>query len=115
MIDQPSLLDWTPDTAVKRRDAGLERVRLNNADWMAQALRLIEKELRYTMVSFTGEQLRHAVDERIGNADPHAYGALVTVALKRDLIKPTGRYEKMTDLKSHGRETKVYCGSQRKI
>jgi hypothetical protein len=90
------------------RDEALERVQKHaGEDWMASALRCIERMERGLLV--TGEDIRHKVKAEIGSPHHHnAYGALVMAAVKRHLIVKTGQWTNMRDKRSHARMTPVY-------
>jgi hypothetical protein len=100
---QPDLFE-----ALLARDEALETV-IENAghDWKAKALTLIATMQKGTLA--TGEDLRLAISEKVG--DPHhhnAYGALIMNAVRKGFIAPTGRYVRMKTPKSHARATPLY-------
>jgi hypothetical protein len=41
-------------------------------------------------------------------ASPNAWGALVNSAVRKAILKPTGHYRPMKDVRSHARKTAVY-------
>jgi hypothetical protein len=57
----------------------------------------------------TGEDIRRMLLPHVGHpASPNAWGALVNSAVRKAILKPTGHYRPMKDVRSHARKTAVY-------
>jgi hypothetical protein len=59
----------------------------------------------------TGEDIRRFLVEDMSLDPPHhhnAWGGLISGALRRGTITGTGKYRKMTSVRSHARKTEVY-------
>ena len=96
--------DLFPET---RRDEALARVRKNSGEWFDWALAAIA-DLPPNW-SGIGEDIRNHITAFNGPPhDPHAWGSLVSIAVRRKLLKPTGRYRKMTSPTSNARKSEVY-------
>lgn len=92
------------------RDAALDRVAEHSDDFMTLGLRRIAS---LPAGEYTGEQIRHVLTGRgINPNHVNAWGALISTAVRRELLIETGRYVKMTDKKSHARRTAVYVTSK---
>ena len=89
------------------KTAGIELVTSHNLSWMDRALEIIAGLGAGRLV--TGEDMRHAVQDAIGRPGHHnAYGALISHAVRRNLLLKTGEWTKMRDPQSHARMTPVY-------
>ena len=99
-------------TSRSERNKGIQKVSLNNDDFMTRALAYIRWRGLVPLHSkeeFTGEQIRQWMQfEYIVPAHPNAWGALISTAVKRKLIVPTGSYTQMRSKTSHARKTAVY-------
>ena len=96
------------DAALSRqaRDVGLKLVGDNSADFMPLGLMMIAKLAPWT---YTGEQIRQQLTA--AGIVPHhsnAWGALINTAVRRGLLRPTGRWVPMTAISSHARKTAEY-------
>lgn len=89
------------------RDAALEVVAENAEDatqFMSRGLRAIAA----LSGEYTGEDVRRCLTA--AGVTPHhhnAWGALIRSAIKSGLLVPTGRYVRMTAVRSHARATQV--------
>ena len=94
------------------KQRGIDLVTDNNLGWMARAMLVIESLPSGSR--YTGEDVRHVVEDAIGPPGHHnAYGALVSHAVRKRLLAPTGDWQKMKDPQSHARQTPVYwCQGQ---
>jgi hypothetical protein len=104
MDDQRDLFSGLAQTA---RDEAIERVAINSGPWMTVATGYIARLREW---EGTAEDLRLRLVSD-GCPFPHhhnAWGALVMSAVKRGMLKPTGRMAKMKTPKSHARKTSVY-------
>jgi len=89
------------------RDDALAQVAGNSGTFMDDAICAIA-DLPKGML-LIGEDIRRLLTEE--GIVPHhhnAWGALTGVALRRKLLRPTGRYRYMRDVNSHGRRTAEY-------
>jgi len=96
------------DAALSReaRDAGLALVGYNAADFIPLGLMMIG---RLAPGFYTGEDVRRQLNAGgVYPHDAHAYGALINVAVRRGLLKATGRWVPMTAISSHARKTAEY-------
>lgn len=95
---------------IETKEEALEQVANNSREWMSVALTELRDGVKAALPwEFTGEDIRHWIVGRIGA--PHhnnAFGALTNSALRRGLIKATGRLQPMKDPSSHARQTMVY-------
>lgn len=97
------------------RDKGLQKVSLNNPNFMDKALdelaiikRLMPNE-EFSPDGFTGEDIRNWLStDGIQPDHSNAWGALIMTAIKRGIIVPTGSYTSMKSKTSHARKTAVY-------
>ena len=92
------------------RDKAIAKVSLNNPCFMDEAIKQLGKFQTSMGVSeFTGEDLRVWLQSYdIFPLHPNAWGALISTAVKRKLIVPTGSYTQMKSRSSHARKTAVY-------
>ena len=102
-MSEAPILDFIE--ASKARDVGLTLAAENSGDFITRALAVV--------ASMTGEvQGENIRAECIARGvQPHshkAWGALVQSAIKRGLLKPTGRYEKTKSVKTHCHPTQIY-------
>lgn len=89
------------------KTAGIELVTSHNLSWMDQALQLIAGLRAGGLL--TGEDIRHEVERAVGSPGHHnAYGALISHAVRRNLLFKTGDWTKMRDPQSHARMTPIY-------
>ncbi len=99
-------IDMFAEAATAARDAALERVASGSPDWITNALNLI-RLMPYG--EYTGEDVRLWLTPQIGEPHHHnATGAFIRMAIKRNLLRKTGRYTQMRTKKSHARITPVY-------
>ena len=107
------LLDYLASS--QARDEGMQKVTVNNKEWMALALLQLEQIARShdgwanTEYGVTGEDIRVMLIPYIGK--PHssnAWGVLICEAVRRKMIVATGQYRSMKDKRSHARKTAVY-------
>lgn len=96
--------------AESARDEGIGRVREHNPNFMLKCLdelRPFKRERNGR--SFIAEEFRHHCQERgLVPRHPNAWGSMVMNAVRYRLIEKTGVHEKMTDKKSHARQTPLY-------
>jgi hypothetical protein len=89
------------------RDAALKQVGSNAGDFMGNAMQAIAG-LEHGK-DYTGEEIRVLLTAR--DIVPHhvnAWGALINAAIKRGLLRGTGRYVPMTSVKCHAHKSEVY-------
>ena len=61
-------------------------------------------------VQVTGEDIRRLCTSRgVTPHHPNAWGGVISGLVCAGRLKATGEYRQMADVKSHARETKVYC------
>lgn len=89
------------------RNTALQTVADNSGDFMEQGLSFLTF---YTPGrELTGEDIRFKLTNYgITPHDPHAWGALISTAIKRKLLIPTQQFVSMRDKSSHARMTRVY-------
>ncbi len=90
------------------RDEAIAKVSEHNGKWLELCVSEVEG-ISFYRGEFTGEDLRHHCEQTVGL--PHhsnAWGALISVLVKRRIIVPTGEYRAMRDQTSHARKTPVY-------
>jgi len=93
-------------TGSQLRDEALARLENHNIDWMTRGLIAIASHINTEM---TGEDIRRILRRIIGDPTHHnAWGALISRAVKRGLIEPTGEWRPMQLPRSHARQTPVY-------
>ena len=94
-------------TATEARDAALAQVAANASDWMTEARSVLNHcPLRGQV---TGGDIRLWVTEIVGHPHHHnAWGALISWAIKRNILVPTGASVAMKTPKSHARKTPTY-------
>lgn len=103
MTEAP-LLDFIE--ASKARDAGISLATENAGDFITRALVVIAS---MSGQEVQGENIRAECIARGVQPQSHkAWGALVQSAIKRGLLKPTGRFEKTKSVKTHCHPTQVY-------
>ncbi|HEX8814324.1 MAG TPA: hypothetical protein VF753_02385 [Terriglobales bacterium] len=89
------------------RDAGLRSIARNNPEWFRGAILEIHK-LPHGWRGLP-EQIRPAIEQAVGAPNhPNAYGMLINRAVKRGLLRRTGRRRPMELDTSHGRWTDEY-------
>lgn len=97
---------FDPTESKARRDEGMARAALRSSDFMELALLAINLLPRG---EYTGEVIRaDLLNKGIEPGHPNAWGALINAAVRRGLIRQTGRYVPMQAKKSHARATQVY-------
>jgi hypothetical protein len=103
-MTQPNLFD-----ARAARDAGIEKIRSKNTEWLERALKMLPGMKTVCMIT-TGEGIRVWLTGQGLEApsNQHAWGMLVRTAMKRGLIKDTGRMGQMFTEKSHARRTPLW-------
>ena len=91
----------------RRRDAGMDRVKANNAEWFRLALLVIHQ----LPEGWTGrpEQFRPSIEKIAGRpTSNNVYGSLISVARKRGLLIPVQHRSQNTRAVSHSRWTEEY-------
>lgn len=108
-LSQPHTDSESPtETGEVLRDKGLEKVSTNNSQWLEKCLSAITST-NWGERGFTGEEIREEMQLRGLNPSHHnAWGALISVLVKRGIITRTGERRKMRDPQSHARLTDVY-------
>lgn len=102
-MSEAPILDFIE--ASKARDAGLTLAAENAGDFITRALAVIASMTGEVQ----GENIRAECIARGVEPQSHkAWGALVQSAIKRGLLKPTGRYEKTKSVKTHCHPTQIY-------
>jgi hypothetical protein len=90
------------------RDAGIAQITDHNATWMERGLRMIA--IAPPMSGPFELWREHCWRAGLETPDkPNAWGALARSAVKRGLIRPTGRWVPMRDVRSHARRTPEYA------
>ena len=91
------------------RDEALERVEINSGTWFERAM----VALRTVEGNLIGEEIRLRIEPIVGSPHHHnTYGALISQAVKKRYITPTGVHRKMKTARSHARKSPEYrCGS----
>lgn len=102
----------TEDLFVARqaRDEGIAKTVLKNESWLERCISKLKTMKLCGHVVVTGETIRvWMLANGIENpSSPHAWGALVRTAMKRGLLRDTGRQEQMMTEKSHARRTPLW-------
>jgi len=99
--------DGTLAKALEKKDRALEATLVANKLWVKRAI--AEVAVLDSRLQWTGEAVRLIVGGRVGHPNHHnAWGALVSLAVKRGLLVPTGELVPMRTPKSHARRTPVY-------
>jgi len=96
------------DTAEDRRDKALAQVEDNAGPTWTE---LAHEEVRKLdpRRCWTGEQIRLHIEDICGKPHHHnAWGAIISSAVKADVLQATGEWRKMQTPKSHARKTPVY-------
>jgi hypothetical protein len=92
--------------AFDERDQSLETV-LENAgqDWKASVIG-VAKTMDGELI---GETIRKACEAHgLKPHHPNAWGAIVSLLVKRGVLRPTGQHQPMREPRSHARMTPVY-------
>ena len=88
-----------------RRDEGMDRVEQT----FSEAVSVIVCGLD-AGVQVTGEDIRRLCTSRgVMPHHPNAWGGVISGLVCAGRLRATGEYRQMADVKSHARETKVYC------
>jgi hypothetical protein len=96
--------DWFD--ARRRRDEGINRVGVNNHDWLIEAIKIVDRHAP-RKGTFMAEEFREYPG--IGEpAHPNAWGALTNRLIKSEIIEPTGQYRQAQGKRNHAHEYKVY-------
>lgn len=106
LLNSPNLFD----AALSReaRDLALQSVSSHSSEFMIVALHAISQLPSGS--EWTGEDIRKLLTERaICPEHNNAFGALINTAIKKKLLTPTGRFVRMTAVRSHSRKTEVYA------
>jgi len=85
------------------RDEGIARVTENNPGWVSYGLDLLRKLPKGTRL--TGESLGDVIDSEIGKGAPNARGALFSHAVKKKLLRKSGKRPKRYHPQSHASDT----------
>lgn len=103
-MNQASLFD-----ARQARDEGIAKVEVVNVTWLGASLALLSSMKAEGHTTATGEGIRIWLTAAgIVPSSPHAWGMLIRTAMKRGLIKDTGRQVQMFTEKSHARRTPLW-------
>ena len=95
--------------ARQARDEGIAKVAAVNVTWLGASLALLSSMKAEGHKTITGEGFRVWLTAHgIIPESPHAWGMLMRTAVKRGLIKDTGRSVQMFTKKSHARRTPVW-------
>lgn len=91
----------------EKKDEGITEAAVANIGWLGAALLLLEK---LDLHEVTGEGLRlWLLEKKLPHpSKPNAWGAMTQHAIRKRLIRPSGRWEPMRDVRSHARQTPVY-------
>lgn len=106
-MNQANLFD-----ARQARDEGIAKTASKNESWLERAISMLpamKKEYSY-VTGVTGEAVRvwmlaHGLPHP---SSQHAWGMLMRVAMKRGLIRDTGRQTQMITERSHARRTPLW-------
>lgn len=92
------------------RDAGIEKTKAKNSEWLDRALAKLKDMKRAGHATATGEGMRiWLLSSGIENpTSPHAWGMLTRIAMQRGIIRDTGRVVQMFTDKSHARRTPLW-------
>jgi hypothetical protein len=93
------------------RDKGIAKTTTVNSHWMDWALTQLPLMKLDDYIVVTGEQIRMWLETRPGSihpTSPHAWGALTSHAIKRGILRDTGRVCHMKAIKSHARRTPIW-------
>ena len=94
--------------AIEARDKALGKVADKAGDWIDTALAILP-HIRHDSAFVTGEDVRLWLEERISKPHHHnAYGALIRIAIRHGILRPTDKWVQMRTKKSHARMTRVY-------
>ncbi len=105
--NQGDLFNPDPEGSRQARDAALEQVGNNSGGFMDRALGAID--LITEGQTLTGEEIRfRLMQEKIAPHHHNAWGALISAAVRRGLIRETGRWVAMRSTKSKARRTPEY-------
>lgn len=99
-----------PKASVHARDEAIERVSINNQEWLFIAVLTLPAMRADHPGQFTGEDIRLWLRGR-GIPEPahhNAYGAMIMSAVRSGLIERTGEVRKATIRTSHARNLLVY-------
>jgi hypothetical protein len=97
------------------RDAGMDLVKDNNPDWFAAAMQIvIDLPPGWRGI---GEDVRDTVEAKIGPplTSSNAFGAVIAHAVKRGLLRATGRRLPMTRRASHARKSDEYVREENHV
>lgn len=104
MDDNPQFNLFASEQA---RDNALDQVARANPDFMLYGIDTIAKLENGREIN--GENIRRLLTEKnITPKTDKGWGALIRDAIRRRLLIPTGKRNRMTDIKSHGRITDIY-------
>lgn len=92
---------------LEARDEAIDRVLANAGDgWRSDVLSVL---LAMREREVTGEDIRLACEAE--NIRPHhhnAWGGMIAGLVREGYLRPTGKYQPMRAVGSHGRKTQVY-------
>jgi hypothetical protein len=89
------------------RDEAIERVTQNSGAWMDNAIACVSR--LPNGFKYTGEDIRLMLTHEIDEPHHHnAWGALIRHAVRKQLLTPTGKWQKMRTPRSHARQTPIY-------
>lgn len=91
-----------------RRDAGIAKTSSRNSSFIAASMDVL-MSLR-DRKTITGEQLRYEVLTRLNMepTSPHVWGSIIRTAVKRRILRDSGRTGQMQDVRSHARRTPIW-------
>jgi hypothetical protein len=107
MTDMPHV---SPQAGAELRDAGIDLVATNAADWFLDAKKLFYRFNLKRAGDFTGEEFRlWALKQGLLHPPhPNAWGAVIMHAVRLKLIEDTGTVRHMTIASSHKRRSTVW-------
>ena len=101
--------DWKANLQLGlfEKDAALKQVGSHSGTFMERAMAALDALESGSVV--TGEDIRFSCTEKkIAPHHPNAWGALISSAVKKGLIRETGRWVPMRDVRSKARRTPEY-------
>lgn len=104
-----SVLNPLLPTGHDKKTAGILKITAKNADWIAQATEVVRTQMP-KLYKFTAEDLRDFLcDKEIDPPKHHnAWGALVNMLARADLIIDTGESKLAKRVSAHARRLPVY-------
>ena len=105
------MTQWALDFDAKQaKQVALRQVAENSGSWIKDFLEGVAKMARANDgLLVTGEKLRMMIEPVVGAPHHHnAWGAAISLAVKKGYAEATGEYAAMRGPKSHARKTPVY-------